>query len=97
MSEHKWPAIVCTMLIGWNGWLSLIVFGHNTKIESISNTQSNVIPPVVESSFKELREKTNGEAKSNAEALAKLTQIAIENSKDIGYIKAEITKLQEHK
>lgn len=85
------------MLVSWLSWLTLTVVAHSSELKSVVLTQSNVIPPVVENSLHELRQKTNEESKSSAEATSKLMQIAVENSKDIGYIKAEIVKLQERK
>lgn len=100
-SNKWWIGLIITlalavfgMVVSWLSWLTLTVVGHSSELKGLSLNQSNVIPPVVEQSLREIRDKTNLEARSNAEALAKLTELAVGNSKDIGYIKERVAKYE---
>lgn len=90
--ESKWPALVATVLIAWVGWLSVNVITLSQQMEGIRINQSNVIPPVVESSLRELRDKTNTQEVSDRELLTRLTETAINNAKDIGYLKEQMAR-----
>lgn len=67
-----------------------MVVGMNSQIAVQSMQHENVIPPVIESSLRELRDKTN----SDRELILKLTEIATSNSKDISYIREQSGKKQ---
>jgi cell division protein FtsB len=89
-SNDRWMQLVAGIamsLIGYLLWNSVQVttqmVGLQSQIQLISQVQSNVIPPVIESSLKELRDKTN----ADRDLIAKLTEIATGNSRDIGYLK----------
>lgn len=93
--NRDWLVPVCvTALIGWLGWITILTIGNSADIRAIALTQTNVIPPVVEQSLKELRDKGNVESRATNELLAKLTETAIGNAKDIGYMRQEITNLK---
>lgn len=57
--KDKWQAIIVALVLGWQGWLSLMVIRMDAKLEVQTYTKDNVIPPVVEASMRELREKGN--------------------------------------
>ena len=87
--------ILAAVTIGLVGWLCYRSIAHDAQIQAtqyqisaIIATQTNVIPPVVESSLRELRDKTN----SDRDMIARLTEIATGNSKDIGYLKERLPK-----
>lgn len=83
---------ISTLAVSWLMYRSVI---HDAQIQSFQyqlqalvQSQSNTISPVVESSLREIRDKTN----SDREMIAKLTEIAVGNSKDIGYLKENSRK-----
>lgn len=78
------------LLIAAVAWLVIEHFALDAKVQAMQLTQANIISPVVEASFRELRDKGNQEASGVATQLAKLTQIATENSKDISYIRESL-------
>lgn len=69
--------------MAWLGWLSIMVVGMRSQLDVQSMARENVIPPVVESSMRELREKGN----SDRELILKMTELATGNQKDISYLK----------
>lgn len=81
--DDKWQAIITAAVLAWLGWLSIMVVGMRSQIDVQSMARENVIPPVIESSLRELRDKGN----TDRELILKLTEIATGNAKDIGYIK----------
>lgn len=91
VNTNRYAAIVVTIQLAWMAWLSLTVIGLKSDMSSLQLLQSNVIPPVVEGSFKELREKGN----SDKEILSRLTEIAGRNAQDIGYIKEQLVGIRE--
>lgn len=84
-----------TCMIAFTGWLAQRSIAHDAQIaamqyqlQSVIQINTNTISPVVEASLRELREKTN----TDRELIAKLTEIATGNSKDIGYLREEMTR-----
>lgn len=88
MNENKWQGIIATALFAWLAWLSIMVIGMNSQLAVQSMQHDNVIPPVIEASFKELRDKTNGDR----ELILRLTEVATSNQKDISYIREALAK-----
>lgn len=86
--DDKWQAVVTGAVMLWLGWLSVMVIGMRSQMDVQSMARENVIPPVIEASLRELRDKTNGDR----ELILKLTEIATGNAKDISYIKEQIYK-----
>lgn len=72
-------------------WLVIEHFTLEAKVQAMQLTQANIISPVVEASLREIRDKGNTEASGVASQLARLTQIATENSKDISYIRESLS------
>lgn len=96
-STEKWLQIVSAIVMAAMGWLMWRTVAHDAQlqamqyqIQSIIQTQSNVIPPVVEQSLREIREKGNAQS----EILAKLTQAATSNGLEIGYLKDRVNAKQ---
>lgn len=73
-------------------WLVISHFTLQARVEAMQLTQSNIISPVVEASLREIRDKGNAEALGTSAQLARLTQIATENSKDISYIRESLAQ-----
>lgn len=92
--QERWVQIALSAIMIWCGWLTIRSISLDAQLATTIQTQSNVIPPVIEASFKEIREKGNVEAKTVNDALVILTKMATENGKDIGYIKESIAKLK---
>lgn len=86
--DDKWQAIITAAVMAWLGWLSLMVVGMRSQMDVQSMARENVIPPVVESSLRELREKGN----TDRELILKLTEIATSNAKDISYLRENQVK-----
>jgi hypothetical protein len=93
--QQRWFQIVCSIAILAFSWMMWRSVTHDAQIQALQyqiqtlvQLQGNVIPPVVESSLREIRDKTN----SDREMIAKLTEIAVGNSKDIGYLKENSRK-----
>lgn len=86
--ENKWQAVLTGSVMLWLGWLSIMVIGMHSQLDVQSMQHENVIPPVIESSLHELREKGN----TDRELILKLTEIATSNSKDISYIREQMQK-----
>lgn len=86
--DDKWQAVVTGAVMLWLGWLSVMVIGMRSQLDVQSMARDNVIPPVVESSMRELRDKGN----TDRELILKLTEIATGNQKDIGYLKEQSAK-----
>lgn len=59
------------------------------QIQAIVQQNTNTITPVVESSFREIREKSNNQA----ETLSKLTEAALENRQQLGFLKEQLAKV----
>lgn len=83
------------VIISLMGWLCFRSISHDAQIaavqyqiQSIVQSQSNTIPPVVETSLREIREKTNAQVEM-------MTQIRIDvrdNQKDIVALKDKLPK-----
>lgn len=87
--NNRWIYGICIAgAVAWMGWLSIMVIGMNSQLAVQSMQHENVIPPVIEASLRELRDKTNGDR----ELILKLTEIATSNSKDIGYLREQGSK-----
>lgn len=84
--------IVGALLLTWLTWISGSLITIQQRMVSIELNQANVIPPVVEASLRELREKTNSQAAQEAQTIAKLTETAINNAKDIGYLREQVSR-----
>lgn len=90
-------AIAGVLLLAWGSWatVSLLSIPSDLRaiqfnLQALQSIQSNTIPPVVEASLRELREKGNTQISADRETLAKLTETAINNAKDIGYLKEQV-------
>lgn len=88
--QERWVQWAMGFIIIGFAWLVIEHFSLDSKVQAIQLTQANIISPVVEASLREIRDKGNQESSGVASQLAKLTQIATENSKDISYIKDKI-------
>lgn len=91
-AQENWTQWAMGFMILGFAWLVIMHFALEAKVQSIQLTQANIISPVVESSLREIRDKGNQESTGVASQLAKLTQIATENSKDISYIRESLAK-----
>lgn len=88
--QERWVQWAMGLMIVGFAWLFIEHFTLKNKVESMQITQANIISPVVEASLREIRDKGNSEASGVASQLARLTQIATENSKDISYIRESL-------
>ncbi len=93
--ERGWIGLVTTLavlvvglLFSWLGWMSITIIGMKSKLEILSFQQRDVIPPVVETSLREIRSKTNEQMDqvNNARADIQLIQ------KDLIYIKEQVNR-----
>lgn len=92
-NPDRWMQIlasVITMLICWLCYRSVT---HDAQIQSqqyqigtILQTQQNVIPPVIEASLRELRDKTN----ADRDLILAMSQRASDNQKDISFIRQQL-------
>lgn len=72
------------------GWLCYRSITHDAQMQAIQfqisnliQVQSNVIPPVVEASLKELRDKTN----VDRELISRLSESVNANTREISYVR----------
>lgn len=87
--------ITMTLGLGIGGWLCSRSIAHDAQISAIQfqiqsmiQINGNTISPVIESSLRELRDKTN----NDRDLISKLTELATSNAKDIGYLKEQLAK-----
>jgi hypothetical protein len=95
--QERWVQWAMGILIAGFAWLSVEHFSLEAKVQAMQLTQANIISPVVEASFREIRDKGNQESSGVASQLARLTQIATENSKDISFIKEKVDSFRPQK
>jgi hypothetical protein len=77
------------------GWAVTRTYAHDAQLQAIQyqiqaivQQNGNTISPVVEASLREIREKTNAQA----DAITKLTEAALDNRKEIGFLKERAPK-----
>jgi hypothetical protein len=90
--QERWVQWVIGLIIAGFAWLTVEHFSLDSKVQAMQLTQANIISPVVEASLREIRDKGNTEQAGVASQLARLTQIATENSKDISYIRESLSQ-----
>lgn len=90
--------LVLTIVLALGGWLCSRSIAHDAQITAVQyqlqaliQTQTNVIPPVIEAALMELRSKGNSDRELNLKAV----EIATGNQKDIGYIKEQLATFRE--
>lgn len=89
--------LVGTIGLALGGFLCQRTISHDAQIaaiqyqiQSVIQIQTNTIPPVIEQSLREIREKGN----SQTELLSRLAESSSRNTQEVGYLKEAIAKMK---
>jgi predicted Holliday junction resolvase-like endonuclease len=98
-SANSWQSIVvgvvCLLLVGWIGWVSLTLIKLELEVAEIHKeilSQRSTIPEVIEKSLAEIRDKDNASMKEQATRDAEILKALQQNTQAIDYINQERSK-----
>lgn len=90
---------IMVMFCGWLGWRSLAhdeqIKSLQYQIQSVLQVQSNTIPPIVEQSLREIRERINAEQRTSNEYIQKMLEQLTANRGDIRDNQKDILQIKE--
>lgn len=99
--QERWFQIVCAIAVTALGWTMVRSVAHDAQISALTyqiqgivQTSHDVIPPSVEASLRELRDKENQFNSKVMEQLGKITENSINNTNQISNIKEQLGKIQ---
>jgi hypothetical protein len=97
--QERWFQIVCSIAVaalGWTMWRSVThdaqISALGYQIQGVVQSSHDVIPPSVEASLREIRDKENGFNRDIMAQLAKITENSINNTNQISYLKEQFAK-----